>query len=184
MLKKQINYSVEFKKFWIISRNNTDKEILQRFVLKTESFHLQYDSFQNGNKTNLFGDEMWYFIIIHYQKGWFHYRSETNQIANENISFPKWIVPFQKRQLAAVSETERFRIFLNTCYEFSILVYNICTHICQMAALCLYLSLVSAKRYRNHHKKYGIYFCHQLVIQYNIQFDVSFIQLQIANMFN
>ena len=47
---------------------HTDKKILkrsqinafsemERFVLGTKSFHLQYDSFQTGNETNLFGDE-------------------------------------------------------------------------------------------------------------------------------
>ena len=35
----------------------------------------------------------------------------TNHIANKNFSFPKRIGPFQKGQLIAFSEMERFRIF-------------------------------------------------------------------------
>ena len=31
---------------------------MERFVFGTKSFHLQYDSFQIGNKTNLFGKEI------------------------------------------------------------------------------------------------------------------------------
>ena len=35
---------------------------MERTVLKTKSFHLQYDSFQIGKETNLFGNEIQYFI--------------------------------------------------------------------------------------------------------------------------
>ena len=38
-------------------------------------------------------------MIFHYRKVWFQCRSETNHIVNENISFPKRIVLFQRRQL-------------------------------------------------------------------------------------
>ena len=41
-----------------------------------------------------------YFIT---KKGWFHSRSERNYIVNKNFSFPKRIVPYQKK--------ECFRIF-------------------------------------------------------------------------
>ena len=74
---------------------------MERSVLGMKNFHLQYDLFQIGNETNHLN-----FITNYYQKSWFHYRSETNRIVNENFSFPKRIMPFQKRQLVAFSEIE------------------------------------------------------------------------------
>ena len=54
-------------------------------ILGTKSFHFQYDSFQIGIETNLFG--------------------------NEIFLFPNQIISFQKKQLVAFSKMEHFRIF-------------------------------------------------------------------------
>ena len=112
---------------WSIAKC-TDKNILKRsvskwqlvslfemkwFVLGTKHFHIQCDSFHIENKTSLFGNEKFGSIIFHWQKVCFHCQSKSNHIVNENVSFPKRIVPFQKGQLVAFSETERFRIFLS-----------------------------------------------------------------------
>ena len=46
---------------------------------------------------------------IDYQKVSFYCQPETNHILNENFSFPKHVVPFQKRELLAYFEMEFFK---------------------------------------------------------------------------
>ena len=64
----------------------------------------------------LFTNEWQRNIIFHYQKGWFHCRSETNQITNENFSLPKGITAFLKR-LVAFSEMKSFTIFMSVYFS-------------------------------------------------------------------
>ena len=102
---------------------------MERSVWGKKNLHLQYDLFQSSN---LFGNKMKYFIIyinlswniiFHYQKDSFHCRSERNLFVNENFSWIKRIVPLQKVQLAALSETEHFRIFLSVNLKLISLVF-------------------------------------------------------------
>ena len=69
-------------------------------VLGMKSFHLQNGSFQIGNESNLFGNEIFGTIIFYYQNDWLHCQSETSRIVNEMFSFSKRILPFQKRSVS------------------------------------------------------------------------------------
>ena len=82
------NYYADKKKFWNVVFRKRQVVVfseMKRSVLRTKIFHLQYDSFQIGNEINLFDNEIWCFITIHYQKSCFHCQSETNHIVNENL---------------------------------------------------------------------------------------------------
>ena len=57
LIKKKKIWNVPFHK-----RQRVALSKMERSVLGKRSFHLQYDSFQIGNETNLFGKEMWCFI--------------------------------------------------------------------------------------------------------------------------
>ena len=46
-------WNVPFRKRKLVAFSEVEQSIL-----KTKSFHLQYDSFQIGNETNLFGNEI------------------------------------------------------------------------------------------------------------------------------
>ena len=108
---------------------------MERSVLGTKSFHLQYDSFQIGNKTRHSDNEIFGNIIFFYQNLWFHCLSEMNHIANENFSFPKPIVQFQKGQIFVFSEMEKFQYFFIRkeipsidCYVFKLFYLALCTN--------------------------------------------------------
>ena len=105
----KIFWSIPFRKKQLVAFSEVG-----RSVLGTKNFYVYYDLFQIGNETNLFGNEMSYSSI---KKSWFHCRFETNHIVNKNFSFPKQIVPFQKQQLVAFSETKRFRTFLSVQFS-------------------------------------------------------------------
>ena len=51
------------------------------------------------------------YIIYHYQKGWFHRRTETNPTLNENFSISKRKFLFKKGRLIAFSKTNVWDIF-------------------------------------------------------------------------
>ena len=77
---------------------------MEQSVLGTKSFNFQYDSLQIGNKTNLFGNEIWCFVnknfgfiaglkriilqmkIFCSQNGWLHFKKRNW------LPFPKWNV--------------------------------------------------------------------------------------------
>ena len=81
-------------------------------------------------------------MIFHYQKCWFHCRSETNHIVNENFSFPKRIFPFKKGQLIAFSVTKRFRIFFISVAALITEAYNLFIYFFFHPAIRLMVNLI------------------------------------------